>query len=161
MEFEELTSVHSLLYWSVIAFATLSILFLYKRIFYMGKFFSVASKVLVGLTLVWWVSGTIGEGLGFRPMQAYWDDNIKGQYYINYDGFWASNMIAELFLETATLLLPIREIARAQFGKRKKALVIAMFCMGVFVLITGIIRINYVWTQRKAHLFLFILTTNT
>ena len=53
----------------------------------MHRFFSVASRVLIGLTLIWWVSGTIIEALGFRPMAAYWDTSIDGHYYIDYNAF--------------------------------------------------------------------------
>ena len=147
VEFAELTTFYSLLYWSVVAFATLSVLFLYRRIFYMHRFFSVASQVLITLTLIWWFSGTIVEAFGFRPMQAYWDTGLEGRYYIDYNAFWLFNMGSELIIETAILVLPLREIARLQLESRKKALVVAMFGMGIFVLATGIVRINYVWSQ--------------
>ena len=143
--FAKITTVYSLLYWSVVAFATMSILFLYRQIFKSRRFFTFSSNILIGLTFIWWVSGTICEGTGFQPMSAYWDTSVSGRYYLDYNGFWLSNMIAELLIETAILLLPIREIVGLQLETRKKILVVGMFCMGAFVLATGIVRIHYVY----------------
>lgn len=56
-------------------------------------------------------------------------------------------MVAELLIETLVLALPIREITKLQLSTRKKALIVTMFCMGGFVLITGIVRIYYAWNK--------------
>ena len=147
MEFAKITTIYSLLYWSVVAFATMSILVLYRRIFASRRLFTVTSNVLLCLVFIWWVSGTIGEGVGFRPIEAYWDTAVSGQYYLNYNGFWLTNMVSELVIETVILLMPVREVIGLQLEKRKKVLVVGMFCMGAFVLATGIVRIHYVWAE--------------
>ena len=123
----------------------------------MHRFFSIASQILIALTLIWWFSGTIVEAFGFRPMQAYWDTSLEGHYYIDYNAFWLSNMGSELIIETAILVLPLREVARLQLESRKKALVVAMFGMGIFVLATGIVRINYVWSQSMLSFPLYLI----
>ena len=146
VEFEVLTYVYSLLYWSVITFASISILLLYRRIFSTQQFFSKASSVLISLTLMWWISGTICEAAGFRPVQGYWDTSVEGRYYLNYDAFWLTNMITELFLEVIILILPIRELTKVHLENGKKILIACMFLMGTFVLATGIVRIHYVWS---------------
>lgn len=146
-DFAKLVYTVSLLYWSVIAFSIISLLFLYRRIFAAHRFFSIASHTLVGLTLAWWISGTVCEGVGMRPVQADWNLQLVGQYYVDYIPFWLTSMVVELALEIATLVLPVREIAKLQLENRKKALVVAMFCMGAFVIATGIVRITLVWRQ--------------
>ena len=145
----QLSWVYSFLYWSNIAFATLSILALYRRVFSTHRFFSVSSLVLVTLTVVWWISGSICDAISYRPAQAYWDPSVPGQYILNYDDFWIASMVAELLIEAAVLALPIREIIKLNLSARKKFLIASLFCMGGFVLITGIVRIYYSWAKSK------------
>ena len=56
-------------------------------------------------------------------------------------------MLAELLIETAVLALPIREIIKLNLSLRKKVLIVTLFCMGGFVLVTGIVRIYYSWAK--------------
>ena len=58
-------------------------------------------------------------------------------------------MTAELLIEAAVLILPIREILRLNLSIRKKMLIMSLFCMGGFVLITGIVRIYYSWAKSE------------
>ena len=135
------------MYWSTIAFTTFSILFLYRRVFSAHRFFAVASNVLFLVVLVWWVSGTICDAISWQPTSSYWSLNDYGQYILNYNDFWITSMVAELLVEAIIIALPVREIAKLNLSTRKKMLMICMFCMGGFVLITGALRIHYAWAQ--------------
>ena len=103
------------------------------------------------LTVAWWLSGTLTNIFSFRPIRAYWDSSVTGQYYINYNDFWITTMVAELVIETAVIALPIREIARLTLSKRKKVLIMGLFCMGGLVIITGIVGICYAWRKDMSH----------
>ena len=112
----------------------------------------MASLILIVLTVAWWISGTLTDIFSYRPAQAYWDSSVKGQYYINYNDFWLTSMVAELLIETATLLLPVREVMKLNLSTRKRVFIAGMFCMGGFVLITGIVRIYYAWNKCKPNI---------
>ena len=145
--FMKLTWWSSNLVWSPIAFAILGISALYRRVFYVHRFFRISSLILVWVTVFWWVAGTVTGFLSYDPIQAYWDSSIPGMWRYNYPAFWLSLNIVELLLWTFVLALPILEIMRLNVNKKEKALVMSIFCTGGFVIITGIIRIHYVFNK--------------
>lgn len=148
--FLKLSWIYSLLYWSVIAPATASILFLYRRIFSAHRVFRTISSILIGLTGCWWISGTLCDALSYRPVEAYWNKSISGSFTIEYNYFWLASMIIEMLLETACLVLPIREVAKLNLTMKKKILITVIFLLGGLVLISGIVRIYYAWGQSRS-----------
>ena len=146
----KMTWIYSLLYWTTITFATLSILFLYQRIFAVQRAFCIASRVLIGLTLIWWISGSLCEALSWRPTHSYWELAVPGGFVIAYQDFWIASMVAELAIETAVLVLPVWEIAALLLNVEQRLLLIPLFCSGGLVLVTGAVRIQYAWNKRES-----------
>ena len=138
-----------MLYWTIIAFTTYSILLLYRNIFAVHNFFLVSSQLIAAVVTIWWISGTIIDARAYQPTEAFWNPSLTGEYVVNYDYFWIGNMIIELFFEAAVLILPVWEVTKLGLNKRKKVLVTVMFAMGGFVLITGILRIHYAWKSSE------------
>jgi len=147
----KLVYVQSIFYWSIIAACMASVLFLYRRIFITSKF-RLISLLLVIWSALWWVSGTLVEIFFPSPIPTYWDPNVSGKWLINYDGFWLAAMVLELVTESIILSLPIRQVSKLQLSRKKKALLSFIFMLGGFVIITGIIRIIYVYQPNNSNL---------
>ena len=97
------------------------------------------------------MSGTLVEIFFPSPIPSYWDPSVSGTWLINYDGFWLAAMVLELVTELTILSLPIRQISKLQLSGRKKILLSFIFLLGGFVIITGIIRIIYVYQPNNSN----------
>lgn len=62
--------------------------------------------------------------------------------------------IVELLLQTIILPLPIRELYRLHFSQTKKYLCTAIFALGGFVILTGIVRIVGVYKHGQTDIYL-------
>ncbi|MCJ1293825.1 hypothetical protein MMC34_005381 [Xylographa carneopallida] len=147
----KLVYVQSIFYWSIIAACMASVLFLYRRIFITSRF-RLISLLLVIWSALWLVSGTFVEIFFPSPIPSYWDPNVSGKWLINYDGFWLAAMVLELVTELTILSLPVRQISKLQLSRRKKMLLSFIFLLGGFVIITGIIRIIYVYQPNNSNI---------
>ncbi|MCJ1285178.1 hypothetical protein MMC26_004516 [Xylographa opegraphella] len=147
----KLVYVQSVFYWSIIAACMVSVLFLYRRIFITPSF-RLISLLLVIWSALWWVSGTLVEIFFISPIPSYWDPTVSGKWLVNYDAFWFAAMVLELVTELTILSLPIRQISKLQLSRKKKVLLSFIFLLGGFVIITGIIRIIYVYQPDNTNI---------
>ena len=149
----QLTWAYSFLYWTTISFASLSVLALCRRIFFICQSFWVSSKILLVLITAWWLSGSICDAVSYQPARAWWDVRIPGHYAIDYNTFWLASMTLELLLELASIILPIRQVAKLRLSRRKRILLIVIFSTGGLVVVSGSFRIFYVLRQSMIGIF--------
>lgn len=131
-----------------------SVLFLYRRLFERSQF-RLVSLLLIIVSGLWWAAGTLVEIFNISPIPSYWNPNIPGRFLINYDDFWLSAMVTELVIEVIILGLPFSQIVTLQLCRRRKILLSVIFLLGGLVVITGIIRIVYVYKPSNSSQSLF------
>lgn len=147
----KLVYIYSIFYFTVIALCETSILLLYKRLF-MKRPFQIAVHTLLGITLCWWIATSIIEiGYPSNPIGYYFPgapDNYK--WDLDYLTFWMASGVIELLFEIITIALPLREVLRLHLSGRKQTLLVVVFALSGFVVITGIIRLATLYRPSQS-----------
>ncbi|KAH8203349.1 hypothetical protein TruAng_002444 [Truncatella angustata] len=136
-------------YWEEILYAfalglnKISILLFYLRVF-PQQHFRVMAFVMIGLE--------IGFALGFGlavifqcgPLDGAWR-SWDGEYQakcvnVNYLGWSGAGV--NIFLDIATLMLPLHALSKLTMSLRKKIQILAMFAVGFFVTLVSILRLR-------------------
>ncbi|CVK95723.1 related to L-fucose permease [Fusarium mangiferae] len=120
----------SVTYTFAIAFAKLAILMFYWRIF---KFSTIrlAIRVLLVLTVSWFLLRLFLVTLRCVPIQALWDDSIKdAKCKIGAATFFFSTILTHVILDVAILALPVIEVAKLRLAIGQKVAVISLFMFG-------------------------------
>ncbi len=60
------------------------------------------------------------------------------------------NAVAGIFIDVVLLALPIWIISRKMIMSAKMMQVVAIFCVGIFVVVTGVVRLSYMKTLSFA-----------
>jgi hypothetical protein len=126
----------------------LSILCLYRRIFVFEGFQKVSLVVGV-LCAAWWLVFTIVSLNPCRPVRKFWRPEISGDCF-NFNHYILVMGILDLLLDATILVLPIRPVVNLHMSMTRKALVCAIFLVGGFVIITGIIRVPLTYVPHSA-----------
>ena len=137
--------VYSVFYFPIITLVQTTILVFYRRVFHPSSF-RTASTFLIVICILWFTTALVIKiGYPSHPIGYYFFGSRSANFNIHYIEFWLAMAIVELMLETTILLLPIRELYLLQFSSRKKYMCTAIFALGGFVIITGIMRIVRVY----------------
>ncbi|KAF2128865.1 hypothetical protein P153DRAFT_376229 [Dothidotthia symphoricarpi CBS 119687] len=120
----------------------LGILAFYYRVFVVPLFrkFVLATAAFI---VAWGVGITVALLFACRPLETYWDVNVKGSclrlvtftYFTN-----ISNLITDIWI----FLMPVPMIWHLQLQMKKKLLLSLIFCVGLATCITSSIRLTVV-----------------
>ncbi|KAF2847667.1 hypothetical protein T440DRAFT_190984 [Plenodomus tracheiphilus IPT5] len=135
------------LYFLQIALLKLTLLFFFLRIF---------PKPLIRRLLWGTVTFNVLCGFSFvlvaifqcQPISYYWTswDKERPGKCIDVNALAWSNAIISILLDVWMLVLPLYEIFHLQLSWRKKLSVAVMFCVGTFVTVVSILRLQYLVT---------------
>lgn len=133
-----------ILYFLQITLLKLTLLFFFLRIFPKP----VIRRLLWGtitFTCLWGTASTITAIFQCSPISLYWnswDKSDRPGKCININALAWSNAIISIVLDIWMLVLPLYEIFRLQLSWRKKISVAIMFCVGTFVTVVSILRLQ-------------------
>ncbi|KAL4864239.1 hypothetical protein BDV12DRAFT_176447 [Aspergillus spectabilis] len=127
----------------------LSILFLYRRIFSVPKF-RCTNNFIIALCLVWCLVGVICDLLYCIPIRQQWDPTAGGQCF-DFSLYFLIMTLADLLIDIIILSLPMSPIIRLHLSWRKRVGLAGIFLLGAFVLVTGAVRIFYVYNPSSRH----------
>ncbi|KAJ9247285.1 hypothetical protein DTO280E4_874 [Paecilomyces variotii] len=132
-----------ILYFSALALTKISILFFYLRIFPKQSFRRLC-YIAIGLNFSYILTFVCVAVFQCRPIRAAWlrwdgsyPDNCNN---INGQG-WAAAVINMVF-DVMVMSLPLHELSQLVLSRKKKVFVMFMFCLGFFVTIVSIIRLQ-------------------
>ncbi|KAL1794978.1 hypothetical protein ACET3X_006794 [Alternaria dauci] len=132
-----------ILYFIQIALLKLTLLFFFLRIFPAPMirrllWATVAFNCLNGVAFIF------AAIFQCRPISFYWTnwDKERSEQCIDINGLVWSNAIISIVLDIWMLALPLYEVFRLQLTWRKKLGVTVMFCVGTFVTIISILRLQ-------------------
>ncbi|PVH72434.1 hypothetical protein DL98DRAFT_563529 [Cadophora sp. DSE1049] len=128
------------LYFSVVTSIKISILYMYRRIFPIDEFF-LQSQIVGGLVLVWWLVGSVLTIVSCLPVNRLWIGPSAGGYCFDFNIYWMSMGAVELVIDTLLLILPVRMVLGLQLSRQQKVLVVGIFALGGFVIVTGLVRV--------------------
>ncbi|KAF7590613.1 hypothetical protein BBP40_002608 [Aspergillus hancockii] len=117
-----------------------SILFQYKRVFSIPRM-RFACLCLIGFLAVYGVWTFLTAWLTCVPVEKFWDNSIQG-FCFNKKGLWFSNSAIHIFTDIAILFYPMPVLKSLQLPKRQKMALTGVFALGVFVLVTSILRLR-------------------
>ncbi|KAI4266745.1 MAG: hypothetical protein L6R38_008568 [Xanthoria sp. 2 TBL-2021] len=147
--YRRLVYVYSIFYFVVIGLVELSILLLYRHIFY-PTHLRHTSIVLAVVCIAWLIAALVIEiGYPGHTIEAYFPGSSGVVFNVKYLPFWLAVALIETLIEITILVLPLREIYRLQISKQKKYLISCSLLLGSFVIITGIVRMAVLYRPGK------------
>ncbi|KAI1359175.1 hypothetical protein F5Y08DRAFT_320150 [Xylaria arbuscula] len=130
------------LYFTINGAVKSSVLLMYYRIFYVKKWFRYPLFVTIGLVIGWWIGNTVAALTSCIPLDKYWTNNVLDlTHCFSFNVFWAVSGSVEVFLDALILILPVREVLELHLPWRRKIIILGIFLLGGFVLVTGIIKV--------------------
>ncbi|KAL2065587.1 hypothetical protein VTL71DRAFT_3257 [Oculimacula yallundae] len=128
------------LYFSVVTSIKISILYMYRRIFPVDEFF-FQSQIVGASVLVWWLVGSVLTIVSCLPVSRLWIGPSAGGYCFDFNIYWMSMGAVEIVIDTLLLILPVRMVLGLQLSRQQKVLVVGIFALGGFVILTGLVRV--------------------
>ncbi|TVY82748.1 Satratoxin biosynthesis SC1 cluster protein [Lachnellula suecica] len=127
------------LYILTIGMVKISILCFYLNVF-PRKSFKIATIIVLGFVVACITTFTLATVFQCTPVRRAWQLDLPGKC-VNYNAFSWSNAVLNIVQDILIVVLPIRELRSLQISSKKKIGLYAMFSVGSFVFITGIIRL--------------------
>lgn len=121
--------ISSCIYPAIVTCVKLSILCFYRRIFTTPAF-RLASSVMLGLSVAWFIAIEIASICTCIPIDHFWDLAKPGKC-INYNNFFLSYSIIEIVIDLIILVMPLPSIWSLQLSRRNKWVVTAIFSVGI------------------------------
>ncbi|KAI9713566.1 MAG: hypothetical protein M1820_000948 [Bogoriella megaspora] len=134
-------------YYFSISCIKFSVIFLYRRIFSTPTFLKISTGIGL-LCLAYMIVGVVAGFLYCRPMEHFWNPTVEGECF-NFDNFFLVMSIVEILIDVALLLLPLRMIAKLQLNLQKKLMLCGIFALGIFVTVTGIVRLTILYQPKS------------
>ncbi|GAW10787.1 hypothetical protein ANO14919_001220 [Xylariales sp. No.14919] len=132
----------SVLYFTVSGTTKSGILYMYYRIFHADAACRYQVFALAGLVVGWWIGGTIAILTSCIPLEGVWTKGLADSTYcFNLNIFWLVIGIIETVLDMLILTLPLQGLAKLELTPRRKLTLSAIFLLGGFVVVTGIIKV--------------------
>lgn len=114
-----------------LAFAKMSILALYWRLFKTSKI-RLPIQILFVSAIIWLTIRTFMAIFHCIPVQAFWDHTIEGAVCnIDDSKFFFGTVLTHLIIDIAILILPVVEVRRLQLRQGRKIGVILLFMFGI------------------------------
>ncbi|CAH0031015.1 unnamed protein product [Clonostachys rhizophaga] len=155
IDYTRLSFFSAILYFTTVSTTKLSILLMYKRIFSIDRSFRLQIIALIVITAGFWISMTVSNLLNCIPIEMSWvpsDDESK--YCFNYNVYWLACGIVECILDLVILIMPVRVVYGLKLSQGRRIAVAGVFLLGVFVIISGIVKVarSYIPGSRQLDL---------
>ncbi|PBP25969.1 integral membrane protein [Diplocarpon rosae] len=128
------------LYFSIVTAINISILYMYRRLFPVEEFF-IRSQVVGALLVVWWLVGSVLTIVSCLPFRRFWEGPSAGGYCFDFNIYWMCMGAVEIAIDTLLLLLPVPLVLGLHLSRQQKILVLGIFALGGFVIVTGLVRV--------------------
>jgi hypothetical protein len=134
--------IGAIFYAAIQGFTKVSICLFYLRIF-PQRWLRIATI----FTIVWTTASCLAfiVGLAFQchPVASFWDRSLKGTC-VNQLAIIYSGSGAVILQDLTLLILPIPCISSLEVKKGKKVSLFVMFSLGVFALVTSLVRLKFI-----------------
>ncbi|RYP57256.1 hypothetical protein DL769_009602 [Monosporascus sp. CRB-8-3] len=138
----KLAFVASILYFTITSSTKLSILFMYNRLFSVSVSFRHQAFAAGSLVVGFWIGCTVATLTNCQPLEWSWRNSLSdARYCFNYNIFWMASGSVEALIDVLIIMMPVKIVYALQLSARKKVTVAAVFALGAFVIITGIVKV--------------------
>ncbi|GAB1316522.1 Rhodopsin domain-containing protein [Madurella fahalii] len=121
--------------------AKISVCLMYRRIFSTPQF-RKACLILMAVSTAWFIATQVANLVMCIPIESFWIRTMPGRC-LNFNLFSLITGIADIVIDTAILLLPVRAVISLQMPRRTKIMVSGIFLLGGFAILTSILRVAY------------------
>ncbi|KAI0396125.1 hypothetical protein F5Y17DRAFT_473187 [Xylariaceae sp. FL0594] len=140
--FTKLNYAATVLYFLIAATTKLSILLLYRRLFWVDDTLRHQVACLVAAVVLFWIGTTVADLLSCIPLDWTWRNSHQDpRYCFDYNIFWLATGAVEAVIDILIILVPIRIVLSLGLDRGKKLAVIAVFTFGAFVIVSGIVKV--------------------
>ncbi|KAI1486513.1 hypothetical protein F5X96DRAFT_654715 [Biscogniauxia mediterranea] len=150
--YTKLDFICTVLYFTITSATKMSILLMYNRLFSVDVSFHRQVIILAIFVTCFWVGCTVADLLNCIPLEWTWiNSQDDPRYCFNYNVFWLASGIVEAFIDLLIIALPIRAVSKLRLNKGKKIAVTAVFLLGIFVILSGLVKVilSYVPGSRE------------
>ncbi|KAF2232021.1 hypothetical protein EV356DRAFT_535020 [Viridothelium virens] len=133
--------VNQILYKISTSLTKLSILALYLRIF-PNPSFAKATWVTIFIVGGYGIATTLVSILSCTPIRKAWDKSVSGSC-VNSGDVWYATAALVISTDLLLIILPVREVWKLHLPRAQKIVLMLLFGLGFFVMITTIVRIIY------------------
>jgi hypothetical protein len=131
MEYNKLTFIATVIYFTIVSATKLSILLMYQRLFWIDTSFRRQIIVVSVVVLGFWIGTTVSNLLNCIPLEWTWRNSLDDpRYCFNYNNFWLASGIVEALIDIVIIVMPIRVVLKLHLGKGKKIAVAGVFLLG-------------------------------
>ncbi|KAI0382500.1 hypothetical protein F5Y04DRAFT_252806 [Hypomontagnella monticulosa] len=128
-------------YFSITATTKLSVILMYRRLFFVSDSFR-RQTILLGLLVIgFWIGCTIANLLDCIPIEYTWINSLADpRYCFNYNVYWFASGVCEAFIDLWIVLMPMRVVVSLRLNPRQKIAVGFVFMLGFFVVASGLLK---------------------
>ncbi|KAI2464980.1 hypothetical protein F4781DRAFT_411141 [Annulohypoxylon bovei var. microspora] len=140
--FNKIDYIGTVLYYTITSTTKLSILLMYRRLFSVNTLFRHQVHVVSILVTGFWIGCTVADLLDCIPIEWTWNNALADpRYCFNYNIFWLASGVVEAFIDVLIIAMPIRLAIGLQMTRSKKIAVAAIFLLGLFVILSGLVKV--------------------
>ncbi|KAL9109427.1 MAG: hypothetical protein Q9227_005934 [Pyrenula ochraceoflavens] len=133
-----------------LTFTKISILLQIRRVFAAGGRIQRTSLLILGLIIIYGLWTFWASIFTCFPVQKFWDTSIKRGYCLNRTGYWFSNASLNIVTDCLIWGLPMPVLRTLQLPKRQKVGLMLIFAVGIFAIITSILRLHSLYVVSKS-----------
>ncbi|KAI3321063.1 hypothetical protein HD806DRAFT_211358 [Xylariaceae sp. AK1471] len=142
IEYNKLTFIATVIYFTIVSATKLSILFMYQRLFWINTSFRRQVIVVSVIVLGFWIGTTVSNLLNCIPIEWSWRNSLDDpRYCFNYNNFWLASGVVEAIIDIIIIVMPIRVVLKLHLDKSKKIAIAGVFLLGAFVILSGIVKV--------------------
>lgn len=130
MTYFKLSFMCSFLYFSNVTAIKISILLMYRRLFYVDRNFRRLSLLLGIVVLAFWLAGTVAAICSCSPTRFVSVSPPQARKCFNFNIFWMVTGVVEVVMDTVILALPVRMVWGLHLPRSRKISVLCVFLLG-------------------------------
>ncbi|GFF22476.1 hypothetical protein IFM61606_08501 [Aspergillus udagawae] len=131
-----------------LAFSKFSILFQYLRIF-PSRRFRFACYFVMGIVALYSTWAIVSAFVNCVPVARFWDRDIPGSC-LSFEAVWFFNASMNIATDLTLLIMPMPLISHLQLPRMQKVALMAVFAVGLLVVITSILRLSSLRTVAQS-----------
>jgi hypothetical protein len=127
-------------YQASLSLTKISILLQYRRVF-VGSDIQRIITGSIGVIVVYGLWSVFATAFMCTPVSYFWDSSIGG-HCLSRLGVWFANASLNIITDVVICLMPVPVLNRLSLPPKQKYALIAVFCLGLFVCLTSILRLK-------------------
>ncbi|KAJ6078798.1 hypothetical protein N7467_008551 [Penicillium canescens] len=140
--YEKVLLAAAVVYVPALAFAKMSLIFLYHRIINRKAAYSWALHLISAIVVGYSIAIIFALVFACNPVEKAWDSTITTGSCINRSGLYIATAVTNIVTDFALIILPIPLVVSLQMPKVQKIYLVLIFVIGCATIVTSILRLT-------------------